>query len=58
MAVSYPTSKEEADKQSLGNVIVVRHLTRVLYLRPLDKVVKDYIDLYPKFCRSDWNLAK
>ena len=51
------TSKEEADKHP-SNVIVVRHLTRKVVSETVEKVVKDYIDLYPKFRRSDWNSSK
>lgn len=51
------TSKAEADKHS-SNIIVVRHLTRKVVSETVEKVVKEYIDLYPKFRRSDWNSSK
>ena len=51
------TSKSEADKH-YGNVIVVRHLTRKVVSETVEKVVKEYIDLYPKFRRSEWNSSK
>lgn len=51
------TSKAEADKHP-SNIIVVRHLTRKVVSETVEKVVKEYIDLYPKFRRSDWNSSK
>ena len=51
------TSKAEADKHP-SNIIVVRHLTREVVSETVEKVVKEYIDLYPKFRRSDWNSSK
>ena len=51
------TSKAEADKHP-NNIIVVRHLTRKVVSETVEKVVKEYIDLYPKFRRSDWNSSK
>ena len=51
------TSKEEADKHP-SNIIVVRHLTRKVVSETIEKVVKEYIDLCPKFRRSDWNSSK
>ena len=51
------TSKVEADKHP-SNIIVVRHLTRKVVSETVEKVVKEYIDLYPKFRRSDWNSSK
>ena len=51
------TSKAEADKHP-SNIIVVRHLTRKVVSETVKKVVKEYIDLYPKFRRSDWNSSK
>lgn len=51
------TSKTEADKHP-SNIIVVRHLTRKVVSETVEKVVKEYIDLYPKFRRSDWNSSK
>lgn len=51
------TSKEEAGKYP-SNIIVVRHLTRKVVSETVEKVVKEYIDLYPKFHRSDWNSSK
>lgn len=51
------TSKAEADKYP-SNIIVVRHLTRKVVSETVEKVVKEYIDLYPKFRRSDWNSSK
>ena len=51
------TSKAEADKHP-SNIIVVRHLTRKVISETVEKVVKEYIDLYPKFRRSDWNSSK
>jgi hypothetical protein len=51
------TSKEEVDKHP-SNIIVVRHLTRKVVSETVEKVVKDYIDLFPKFRRSDWNSSK
>lgn len=51
------TSKEESDKHP-SNIIVVRHLTRKVVSETVEKVVKEYIDLFPKFKRSDWNSSK
>jgi hypothetical protein len=51
------TSKAEADKHP-SNIIVVRNLTRKVVSETVEKVVKEYIDLYPKFRRSDWNSSK
>ena len=51
------TSKAEADKHP-SNIIVVRRLTRKVVSETVEKVVKEYIDLYPKFRRSDWNSSK
>lgn len=51
------TSKAEADKNP-SNIIVVRHLTRKVVSETVEKVVKEYIDLCPKFRRSDWNSSK
>lgn len=51
------TSKAESDKHP-SNIIVVRHLTRKVVSETVEKVVKEYIDLYPKFRRSDWNSSK
>lgn len=51
------TGKAEADKHP-SNIIVVRHLTRKVVSETVEKVVKEYIDLYPKFRRSDWNSSK
>ena len=51
------TSKAEADKHP-SNIIVVRHLTRKVVSETVEKVVKEYIDLYPKFRRLDWNSSK
>ena len=51
------TSKAEADKHP-SNIIVVRHLTRKVVSESVEKVGKEYIDLYPKFRRSDWNSSK
>lgn len=51
------TSKAEANKHP-SNIIVVRHLTRKVVSETVEKVVKEYIDLYPKFRRSDWNSSK
>lgn len=51
------TSKAEADKHP-SNIIIVRHLTRKVVSETVEKVVKEYIDLYPKFRRSDWNSSK
>lgn len=51
------TSKAKADKHP-NNIIVVRHLTRKVVSETVEKVVKEYIDLYPKFRRSDWNSSK
>lgn len=47
-------TKREVDKYP-SNLIVVRHLTRKVVSETVEKVVKEYIDLYPKFKRSDWN---
>lgn len=51
------TSKAEAGKHP-SNIIVVRHLTRKVVSETVEKLVKEYIDLYPKFRRSDWNSSK
>ena len=51
------TSKAEADKHP-SNIIVVRRLTRKVVSETVEKVVKEYIDLCPKFRRSDWNSSK
>ena len=51
------TSKAKADKHP-NNIIVVHHLTRKVVSETVEKVVKEYIDLYPKFRRSDWNSSK
>lgn len=48
------TSKAEANKFP-NNIIVVRHLTRKIVSETVESVVKESIDLYPKFKRSAWN---
>lgn len=50
-------TKREVDRYP-NNLIVVRHLTRKVVSETVEKVVKEYIDLYPKFKRSDWNSSK
>lgn len=50
-------TKREVDRYP-SNLIVVRHLTRKVVSETVEKVVKEYIDLYPKFKRSDWNSSK
>lgn len=50
-------TKREVDRYP-SNIIVVRHLTRKVVSETVEKVVKEYIDLYPKFKRSDWNSSK
>lgn len=50
-------TKREVDRYP-SNLIVVRHLTRKVVSETVEKVVKEYIDLYPKFKRSDWNSRK
>lgn len=50
-------TKREVDRYP-SNLIVVRHLTRKVVSETVEKVVKEYIDLYPKFRRSDWNSSK
>lgn len=50
-------TKREVDRYP-SNIIVVRHLTRKVVSETVEKVVKEYIDLYPKFRRSDWNSSK
>ena len=50
-------TKREVDRYP-SNLIVVRHLTRKVVSETVEKVVKEYIDLYPKFRRSDWNSSR
>lgn len=50
-------TKREVDRYP-NNLIVVRQLTRKVVSETVEKVVKEYIDLYPKFKRSDWNSSK
>lgn len=47
-------TKKEADSHP-SNIIVVRHLTRKIVSETVESVVKESIDLYPKFKRSAWN---
>ena len=37
------------------NIIKVRNLERKVVSSEVEKVVKEHIDLYPKFKRSEWN---
>lgn len=47
-------TKKEADSHP-SNIIVVCHLTRKIVSETVESVVKESIDLYPKFKRSAWN---
>ena len=47
-------TKKEADSHP-SNIIVVRHLTRKIVSETVESVVKESIDLCPKFKRSTWN---
>lgn len=47
-------SEEEA-LSNQSNIIKVRNLERKVVSSEVEKVVKDHIDLYPKFKRSEWN---
>jgi len=40
------------------NIIKARNLERVVVANEVEKVVKQHIDLYPKFKRSNWNSGK
>lgn len=40
------------------NIIKVRNLERIVVTGEVEKVVKQHIDLYPKFKRSNWNSGK
>ena len=47
-------SEEEA-LSNQSNIIKVRNLERKVVSSEVEKVVKEHIDLYPKFKRSEWN---
>lgn len=47
-------SEEEA-LSNQTNIIKVRNLERKVVSSEVEKVVKEHIDLYPKFKRSEWN---
>lgn len=47
-------SEEEA-LSNQANIIKVRNLERKVVSSEVEKVVKEHIDLYPKFKRSEWN---
>ena len=47
-------SEEEA-LSNQANIIKVRNLERKVVSSQVEKVVKEHIDLYPKFKRSEWN---
>lgn len=47
-------SEEEA-LSNQDNIINVRNLERKVVSSEVEKVVKEHIDLYPKFKRSEWN---
>lgn len=47
-------SEEEA-QSNLANIIKVRNLERKVVSSQVEKVVKEHIDLYPKFKRAEWN---
>lgn len=47
-------SEEEA-LSNQDNIIKVRNLERKVVSSEVEKVVKEHIDLYPKFKRSEWN---
>ena len=46
---------EEEAQSNLSNIIKVRNLERKVVSSQVEKVVKEHIDLYPKFKRAEWN---
>ena len=46
---------EEEVQSNLSNIIKVRNLERKVVSSQVEKVVKEHIDLYPKFKRAEWN---
>lgn len=46
---------EEEVQSNLANIIKVRNLERKVVSSQVEKVVKEHIDLYPKFKRAEWN---
>lgn len=46
---------DEEVQSNLSNIIKVRNLERKVVSSQVEKVVKEHIDLYPKFKRAEWN---